>query len=167
VNLRCRRVKLKNPSGWKSVCREIRVECAPAEAFKAIQRIGGRTGWYYANRLWRLRGFLDRLVGGVGLDRGRSHPEQLHDGDIVDFWRVELIVPGQMLLLLAEMKLPGSAWLRFDVEPYESGSLIRQTGLFEPAGFWGLLYWYALYPVHGVLFSGMLRNIARTACGHR
>lgn len=87
---------------------------------------------------------------------------KLQNGDKVDFWRVELIVPDQVLLLAAEMKLPGSAWLRFDVERHQSGSLIRQTALFEPAGLWGLVYWYSLYPVHQFLFSGMLRNIART-----
>lgn len=163
MDLRCRRVKLKNPNGWESVCWEIRVDCPPSAAFNAIQRIGGKTGWYYANWLWRLRGLLDRLVGGVGLDRGRSDPVKLQNGDKVDFWRVELIVPDQVLLLAAEMKLPGSAWLRFDVERDQSGSLIRQTALFEPAGLWGLAYWYSLYPVHQFLFSGMLRNIARTA----
>lgn len=139
---------------------------APAEAaFGPIQRIGGATGWYYADWLWKLRGFIDKLLGGVGSDRGRRHPVQLHVGDTLDWWRVEAIEPPKTLVLIAEMKLPGRAWLRFDVEPEEdgNGSTIRQTAIFDPQGVAGLVYWYALYPLHELIFAGMCRNIARAS----
>ncbi len=137
----------------------------PAVAFLPIQRIGGRTGWYYANGLWKLRGIIDKLVGGVGSDRGRRHPEQLYVGDTLDWWRVEAIEPGKCLVLIAEMKLPGRAWLRFDLEPDEEGAgcTLRQTAIFDPHGVAGLAYWYALYPLHEFIFAGMCRNIAKAA----
>ena len=140
--------------------RTVRVSSTPAEAFRPIQRIGGLTGWYKWNSLWRLRGFLDLLVGGVGLRRGRAHAERLRVGDTVDFWRVEGLEPGRFLRLAAEMKLPGRAWLEFEVTEDGTGSLIRQTAVFDPVGFWGQAYWYLLYPFHQVLFPGMLRRIA-------
>ena len=133
----------------------------PSEAFKPIRRIGGETGWYYANWLWRLRGFLDLLVGGAGMRRGRRDPERLAPGDTVDFWRVEAIEPDRLLRLSAEMKLPGRAWLQFEVEGDESGATIRQTSIFDPIGLIGLLYWYLLYPLHARVFAGMLRGIVR------
>ena len=132
------------------------------QAFAPIARIGGTTGWYYANALWRLRGFADLMLGGVGVRRGRRHPERLVAGDALHFWRVEEIVPDRLLRLHAEMKLPGRAWLQFEV----SGAgpvVIRQTATFDPIGLFGLLYWYALYPVHALMFAGMLRAIARSA----
>ncbi|HSL71906.1 MAG TPA: SDR family oxidoreductase, partial [Longimicrobiales bacterium] len=128
---------------------------SPASAFRAIERIGGTAGWYYGDRLWRLRGFLDLLVGGAGLRRGRRHPQRLHAGDALDFWRVEAIEPGRLLRLRAEMKLPGRAWLQFEVSGDGSRSVIQQTAIFEPRGLAGLLYWYALYPVHNLIFGGM------------
>jgi uncharacterized protein YbjT (DUF2867 family) len=135
------------------------VDLPPAAAFRPIRRIGGSTGWYFANFLWRLRGFLDLLVGGVGLRRGRRDPEHLHVGDTVDFWRVEALEPDRRLQLAAEMKLPGRAWLVFEVEGDSSGSVIGQTAIFDPAGLLGLFYWYALYLVHRWVFAGMLRGI--------
>ncbi len=132
-------------------------------AFAPIERIGGNTGWYFGNLLWRVRGWLDLLVGGAGLRRGRRDPGVLHPGDTVDFWRVEAIEPGRMLRLAAEMKLPGRAWLQFEVEPRAAGSVIRQTAIFDPAGLAGLIYWYVLYPLHQLVFAGMLRGIARAA----
>lgn len=143
--------------------RSTEVATEPAQAFAPIQRIGGRTGWYYANWLWRLRGFLDLLAGGVGVRRGRRHAEQLHVGDTIDWWRVEAFEPGKRLRLFAEMKLPGRAWLEFDVEPAARGTRIRQTAIFDPVGLSGLLYWYAVYPLHAMVFAGMLRRIARAA----
>jgi uncharacterized protein YbjT (DUF2867 family) len=143
--------------------RVIEVECRPARAFGPIERIGGATGWYYGNLLWRLRGWLDLLVGGAGLRRGRRDKRSLRPGDTLDFWRVEAIEPGRLLRLAAEMKLPGRAWLQFEVEGTGTGSRIRQTALFDPAGLSGLLYWYALYPLHQLVFSGMLGGIAREA----
>jgi uncharacterized protein YbjT (DUF2867 family) len=143
--------------------RSARVPVHPERAFAPIQRIGGETRWYYGGWLWRLRGLLDLLVGGAGLKRGRRDPEHLLPGDTVDFWRVEDIEPDRMLRLYAEMKLPGRAWLQFDVEPDGEGSVIRQTSIFDPVGLPGLLYWYGLYPMHALVFAGMLRGIARAA----
>ena len=143
--------------------RTVVVPLPPEAAFAPIQRIGGGTGWYYAKWLWRLRGFLDLLVGGVGVRRGRRDPLQLGVGDALDFWRVEQIEPGRLLRLKAEMKLPGRAWLEFEVTGDQDQSTIRQTALFDPVGLTGLLYWYAVYPLHQFVFAGMLRNIARAA----
>jgi len=139
------------------------VQQPPALVFRAIRTIGGATGWYYANWLWRLRGFLDLLVGGVGLRRGRRHPAWLVPGDTVDFWRVEAFEPDRRLRLIAEMKLPGRAWLEFEVEGNATTSQIRQTAIFDPLGLWGWLYWYALYPLHSLIFAGMLRHMARAS----
>jgi hypothetical protein len=125
--------------------------------------IGGGHGWYYATWLWRLRGAIDLLVGGVGMRRGRRDPKALAVGDTLDFWRVEAYEPGRRVRLAAEMKLPGRAWLEFDVVPAEGGADIRQTAVFEPIGLSGVLYWYALLPVHTVMFGRMLREIARRA----
>jgi len=141
----------------------VRVPCAPEAAFEPIERIGGATGWYFGDWLWRLRGFMDLLAGGPGLRRGRRDPRRLTAGDTVDFWRVEEIAPGRLLRLAAEMKLPGRAWLQFEVEGDARGSTIRQTALFDPVGLSGLLYWYGLYPVHQIVFRAMLRGIARAA----
>ncbi len=143
--------------------RTTRIAAPPALAFEPIQRIGGQTGWYAWNGLWRLRGFLDLLVGGVGMRRGRRDPETLRVGDPVDFWRVEAFEPDRHLRLAAEMKLPGRAWLEFEVSGDDSSSTIRQTALFDPVGLPGRLYWYALYPFHQWVFAGMLRGIATAA----
>jgi uncharacterized protein YbjT (DUF2867 family) len=140
--------------------RRVYVNVPPALAFEPVRRIGGSTGWYYANWLWRLRGWLDLLVGGVGM---RRSPEKLQTGDVVDCWRVEALEPDRRLRLVAEMKLPGRAWLEFEVVACENGSEIRQTASFDPAGFFGLAYWYAVYPLHELVFGGMLRQIARAA----
>jgi hypothetical protein len=136
-------------------------EATPAAAFAAIQRIGGETGWYYGDWLWRMRGFLDLLVGGVGVRRGRRDPVNIRVGDALDFWRVESFEPGRLLRLRAEMKVPGRAWLEFEVTENEAGSRIRQTAIFDPVGLFGLAYWYALYPLHQLVFAGMLRNVVR------
>ena len=139
------------------------VPSSPDHAFRPIARIGGKTGWYWGNRLWRLRGVADWLVGGPGLRGGRRDPEVLAPGDTVDFWRVEAFEPNHLLRLAAEMRLPGRAWLQFEVTPDAGGSLIRQTALFDPVGLTGLLYWYTLWTVHQLVFAGMLRSIARAA----
>jgi uncharacterized protein YbjT (DUF2867 family) len=145
--------------------RSVKVPQAPREAFTPVRRIGGRTGWYYGNWLWRLRGFLDLLVGGVGVRRGRRDPENLVPGDALDFWRVEAIEPDALLRLSAEMKVPGRAWLQFEVEPDGESSIVRQTALFDPHGLFGLAYWYALYPLHQLVFAGMLRGIVKAMPG--
>lgn len=137
---------------------------APAAAFAPIRRIGGVNGWYYGDWLWRLRGLVDRLLGGVGMNRGRRDSEHLAEGDVLDCWRVETYEPDVRLRLAAEMKVPGRAWLQFDVAPCSGkGSTVRQTAVFDAAGLLGRCYWHALYPVHVVLFRGLLRSIARRA----
>jgi uncharacterized protein YbjT (DUF2867 family) len=141
------------------------VSARSREAFHPIQRIGEYAGWYYASWLWRLRGFIDTLAGGVGSRRGRRSPDRLVPGDTVDFWRVEAIVTNELLRLRAEMKLPGRAWLQFEVVDGESGSTIRQTAIFDPVGVLGLLYWYGLYPLHKLVFAGMLRGIVSSIEG--
>jgi uncharacterized protein YbjT (DUF2867 family) len=143
--------------------RTAEVGVPPHLAFRPIRRIGGFNGWYFANFLWQIRGFLDLLVGGVGLRRGRRDPEALTVGETLDFWRVQTFEPDQRLRLQAEMKLPGRAWLEFEVVGNSRGSTIRQTAIFDPRGLSGLLYWYALYPVHQWIFKGMLRRIAAAA----
>jgi len=127
-------------------------------SIERVWSIGGKTGWYYGNWLWKLRGFLDRLAGGVGLRRGRTHEHQLSVGDAVDFWRVLYADKEEgRLLLFAEMKLPGEAWLEFKVV---SGTL-WQTATFRPKGLLGRIYWYAVYPFHGLIFNGMLNKLTR------
>jgi hypothetical protein len=146
--------------------RSVRVAAPPPAAFAPIQRIGGATGWYYGNWLWRFRGWLDLLAGGVGMRRGRRDSEQLKAGDALDCWRVEAFEAGRTLRLAAEMKLPGRAWLEFEVTAEAEGSLIRQTAVFDPVGLAGLLYWYLVYPLHQLVFGGMLRGIARAVEDH-
>jgi hypothetical protein len=136
---------------------------SPEQAFRPILRIGGTQGWYFAGPLWRIRGWLDTLVGGPGLRRGRLHPEQLAVGDHLDWWRVAVLESNHRLLLKAEMRVPGEATLEFVVEPHEHGSRITQTARFHPSNVWGVLYWWAMLPFHGWLFPGMLRQIIRRA----
>jgi uncharacterized protein YbjT (DUF2867 family) len=147
--------------------RKREVDVSPEEAFAPIRRIGGETGWYAYDWLWRLRGFLDLCVGGVGVRRGRPSTADLHVGDALDFWRVEAYEPGRLLRLSAEMKLPGRAWLEFEVEPRAGGATIRQNAIFDPVGLGGLVYWYLLYPLHRMVFSAMIENIARIAQGRK
>jgi hypothetical protein len=140
--------------------RTIHVNASPQDAFAAIRRIGGANGWYYANWLWQLRGLMDRMVGGVGLRRGRRDPDTLCVGDAVDFWRVEAIEPDHFLRLAAEMKLPGRASLEFEVTGDSTKSVIRQTATFDPKGLLGRTYWYSVLPFHNFVFRGMLQGIA-------
>ena len=139
------------------------VMASPATTLRAVSRIGGERGWPSLNWTWRLRGAMDRLVGGVGFRRGRRHAEELRVGDALDFWRVEAVEP-ELLRLRAEMKVPGLAWLQFRVEPTEDGNTtLIQTAFFAPKGLFGFLYWYALYPIHGLVFSRLIRNLAQQA----
>ena len=129
------------------------------DALNKIWAIGGTTGWYYGNWLWNTRGILDKMVGGVGLRRGRKSPTKISAGDSLDFWRVLLANKEQKrLLLYAEMKLPGEAWLEFKIC---KDNILEQTATFRPLGIWGRLYWYSVLPFHGFIFKGMIRNIAR------
>lgn len=159
--------------GWAGVrfgtrlvdSRVAQVNVSREQAFAPIRRVGGTTGWYYGNWLWHLRGFLDLLAGGVGMRRGRRDPDAVWVGDVLDFWRVEAFDPNRRLRLVAEMKLPGRAWLEFEVEGDDTTSRIRQTAIFDPLGLSGLVYWYLLYPLHRLVFAGMLRGIV-AACYH-
>lgn len=140
------------------------VNLPAAQVFDATTRIGGDYGWPYADFLWELRGHLDRVVGGVGMRRGRRSHSQLRVGDPVDFWRVDELVPNRLLRLHAEMKVPGKAWLQWEVrEQNESSCTIEQTTFFEPKGVFGQLYWYSLFPLHKLIFSGMINQIVSRA----
>ncbi|MEQ1947018.1 MAG: SDR family oxidoreductase [Bryobacteraceae bacterium] len=143
--------------------RTIQIPLPPELAFVPIQRIGGTQGWYFSNSLWRIRGLIDMLMGGVGMRRGRPNPETPLVGGTLDFWRVEAYEPGHRLLLRAEMKVPGHAWLEFVASPTEGGTELQQTAHFAPVGPLGRLYWYMLWPVHVVMFTGMLRRIKEDA----
>jgi uncharacterized protein YbjT (DUF2867 family) len=139
------------------------VAVSPERAFAAIERIGGRNGWYAANWLWTLRGWLDRLIGGPGMARGRRDPERLVTGETLDCWQVEICEPPRRLRLAAEMKLPGRGWLEFEVVPRDGDVTIHQTAVFDPRGLGGLAYWYAIWPLHELVFRRMLAGIARHA----
>lgn len=156
-------VRLDNREGMILERREMRVAASPERLFATLSRLGGRTGWLYLNWAWRLRGAVDRLVGGVGMRRGRRDAEELRPGDALDFWRVEASEPPMILRLRAEMKVPGRAWLQFEVRTAGGSSVLAQTAFFAPKGLAGLLYWYALYPLHALIFSGLARRLAERA----
>ncbi|WP_224277258.1 SDR family oxidoreductase [Streptomyces sp. LS1784] len=144
--------------------RERTVTASPAAVWRVIESIGGDNGWYSFPLAWTLRGWLDRLVGGVGLRRGRRDPTRLRVGDSLDFWRVEEIEPGRLLRLRAEMRLPGLAWLELSVTPDgDHGTQYRQRALFHPHGLAGHAYWRAVAPFHTAVFAGMARNITERA----
>jgi hypothetical protein len=127
-----------------------------------VWRIGGNQGWYYGNWLWKMRGVIDKLVGGVGLRRGRRSPTELNTGDALDFWRVILADrENGRLLLFAEMKVPGEAWLEFKIMPNDGALSLRQTATFRPHGVWGRLYWYSVLPFHYFIFNGMIDGLVR------
>jgi len=137
---------------------------SPNAIYRTFTGLGGKRGWLHANYIWIARGIIDRLVRGPGFRRGRRHPVELRVGDAVDFWRVEAIEPDHLLRLRAEMKVPGLAWLQFDVTPHSSGkNLVTQTAFFEPKGLPGLMYWYLLYPIHGWMFSMLIRGVVERA----
>jgi uncharacterized protein YbjT (DUF2867 family) len=164
----------QGPLGWSGIgfgrrqvsSRAIGLSRPPEHAFEPVRRIGGRTGWYAANWFWMARGLLDTLRGGVGLRRGRRDRLDLRVGDTVDFWRVERFESNRLLRLAAEMKIPGRLWLQFEVDPdRDGGSQIRQTTVFDPAGYVGLAYWYLFCPVHEMVFASMFRGVVRAAAG--
>ena len=139
--------------------KKLKVE-RPQHVLNNIWSIGGATGWYYGNWLWKIRGFLDKLNGGPGLRRGRTNADKIFPGDALDFWRVLLAdKTGRRLLLFAEMKLPGEAWLEFKID---QDNILHQTATFRPKGLRGRLYWYSILPFHWFIFGGMIRNIAKT-----
>ncbi len=138
------------------------VAASPGSLWRVIEGIGGQRGWYSWPLAWRIRGGVDRLIGGMGLRRGRRDPEHLHVGDALDFWRVEECDAGTFLRLRAEMRLPGLAWLELGVSTGPTTTYI-QRAVFRPRGLLGHLYWWAVAPFHGVVFGGMARNIAGAA----
>ena len=139
------------------------IEAATEDVWQAISQIGGKKGWYFGNYLWRLRGIMDRLAGGVGLRRGRRHPSEIGVGDALDFWRVLEVEPNHRLLLVAEMKTPGEALLEFQITPQASGQVkLQMLSRFLPKGLLGILYWYGLYPFHQWIFYGMIKAIAKS-----
>jgi hypothetical protein len=144
--------------------REYATKASQESLFRVFAELGGERGWLYANHLWGLRGILDRVIGGVGLRRGRRSPTNLRVGDALDFWRVEAYEPHHLLRLRAEMRLPGAAWLQFEALPNGVGaSTLRQTAFFDPRGLFGYLYWYTLSPLHAMLFGTMAKRIAEEA----
>jgi uncharacterized protein YbjT (DUF2867 family) len=141
--------------------RQIPIDASPNAIFRAFIGLGGTRGWLYMNWAWRIRGALDRICGGVGLRRGRRDADSIRVGEALDFWRVEAVEPDHLMRLRAEMKVPGKAWLQFEVlaQDNDTRPLLVQTAFFAPKGLLGLLYWYALYPIHRLIFAGMIRQL--------
>lgn len=157
-------VKLTSAEGMIIEKRKIQARSDPQTAYMVILAFGGQEGWFYADYLWRLRGLLDWLFGGVGLKRNRRCPTKLRIGDTLGFWRVEDLRPDRLLRLRSEMKMRSRGWLQFEIEPIDTCTvMITQTAFFEPKGLPGIMYWYVLYPVHKLIFKGMLRTLASHA----
>jgi hypothetical protein len=161
-------VVLSTLEGLNLEHRQLQVSASEEVVYTTFAGLGGERGWLYMNWVWHLRGFIDRLVGGVGMRRGRRDADCLRVGEALDFWRVEAVEPDHLIRLRAEMKVPGRAWLQFHVHPQPGGSsLLSQTAYFAPKGLWGLVYWYGLYPIHKIIFAGMIRKIAERAVAAR
>ena len=144
--------------------RQVKVDAPPSAVFRSFSGLGGDRGWPPYNVLWQLRGALDRLAGGVGMRRGRRHPDQLRQGEALDFWRVELVESDRLLRLRAEMKVPGQAWLQFEAKTLENDrTQLIQTAYFAPKGLFGLLYWYGLNPLRSLILSGLIRELKEMA----
>jgi uncharacterized protein YbjT (DUF2867 family) len=155
-----RPVILTTQEGMTMEKRQIEVHASAEKVYNTFIQLGGDRGWLYFDWAWRLRGALDRLVGGVGLRRGRRDPKKVRLGDAIDFWRVEAVEPAKLIRLRAEMKLPGLAWLQFEAQPMENDlTQLIQTAYFAPKGLFGFLYWYILYPFHSLIFSGLIRQL--------
>jgi uncharacterized protein YbjT (DUF2867 family) len=153
-----------NAEGMITETRELKVNAQPHVVYQIFTGLGGENGWLFADTLWHLRGLMDRWVGGVGLRRGRKHPKNLNVGDTLDFYRVEVLEINKMMRLRAEMKLPGKAWMQFNVNQLdENTSQLTMTAYFAPKGLLGHLYWYVLYPIHSIVFSGLIRGLASEA----
>ncbi len=144
--------------------RTMAVDTAPAAVFRAYSGVGGGRGWLFMDWAWAFRGWIDKAVGGVGIRRGRRHPDEIRPGESLDFWRVEAVEKDRLLRLRAEMKVPGKAWLEFESSKEKDGkTLLTETAYFAPRGLWGFLYWYAMWPFHAFLFDGLIRRIAARA----
>ncbi len=171
-------VHLAHEQGMLIERRRLSVDASPESVFRVFSGIGGERGWPAYTTLWRLRGALDRLIGGVGMRRGRRDPDEIRQGDALDFWRVETVEPGRLMRLRAEMKLPGEAWLQFEARPTEgvsgemasdevngdnAGTELIQTAYFASRGLLGQIYWYGLYPAHSLIFGQMVKRIGYQA----
>ena len=159
-----RPVTLTTTEGMMLERRRLVLDLPPGPVFRAYSGLGGERGWLYLNWTWQVRGWMDKLIGGVGLRRGRRDPDDIRVGEALDFWRVESIEPDRLIRLRAEMKVPGKAWLEFQSIPQPDGkTLLTQTAYFAPRGLAGFLYWYVLYPIHSFIFSGLIRKVAKRA----
>ena len=157
-------VQLTQQQGMLLERRQMMADAPPAAVFRSFCGLGGDRGWPPYNWLWQLRGTMDRLLGGVGMRRGRRHPDELRQGEALDFWRVEVVEPDHLLRLHAEMKMPGQGWLQFEAFDRDDGRTdLVQTAYFASKGLAGVLYWYSLYPIHGLIFSKMIDVIAQKA----
>lgn len=152
--------ELQPPPRYQT-CYSLKTEKEAASLFRSLCHIGGRQGWFENNWLWRLRGMVDRLLGGVGSSRGRRSYRGLKVNDVIDFWRIEDFREGQRLLLRAEMKLPGKAWLEFNIQPVPDGRKLSVTAYYDAQGFWGVIYWYACLPFHYVIFKELIAAIEK------
>jgi uncharacterized protein YbjT (DUF2867 family)/ligand-binding SRPBCC domain-containing protein len=152
-------------ASWKVDRREVVVDVPPSQAFAPVRRIGGASGWYFGNHIWKIRGWLDQLFGGASMNRGRRDQDCCIVGDVIDGWTVVAYEPDRVMRLAADMKLPGRGWLEFEVAPVDGGrrSRIRQTATFDPRGVLGRFYWNAIIPIHALMFGGLLRQIALRA----
>jgi len=154
--------RIKNLSEVEGVINQsysIKINSPKERIFSVIKSIGGENGYYYANILWKMRALIDKLIGGIGM-RSRRHPKELHTSETLDFWRVENIIENKLLLLRAEMKLPGYGWLKFEISPENK---LNITAYFKPKGLFGYLYWYSLYPIHNFVFEGLIKKIKRNS----
>jgi hypothetical protein len=147
--------------------RAIAVDATPAATFAELERLGGANGWPFANALWQVRGRIDGLVGGPGMRGGAASEGGLDEGQALDFWRVERVERPSLLRLRAEMRLPGRAWLEFEIEPHGPSSRLIQTARFAPDGIAGRVYWYGLLPIHAAIFRGLIRRLALRAARPR
>jgi uncharacterized protein YbjT (DUF2867 family) len=156
--------KFKVEEGMMFERRSLPLNLAPNAVFRAYTGIGGARGWLYMDWAWALRGWADKALGGVGIRRGRRNPDEILSGESLDFWRVEAVEKDRLMRLRAEMKIPGKAWLQFESIPQKDGkTLLTETAYFAPRGFWGFVYWYAMWPFHAFLFNGLIRRLASRA----
>jgi hypothetical protein len=153
----------KIESGVMMERRTLLLDLPPHAVYRAYSGIGGSRGWLYMDWAWALRGWFDKAIGGVGIRRGRRNPDELLPGESLDFWRVDAVEPDRLLRLRAEMRVPGKAWLQFESTAQDGKTLLTETAYYEPKGFWGFLYWYAMWPFHAFLFDGLIRRLAARA----
>jgi len=155
--------KLSVEEGMFIETRQRLLDLSPDYVFRSYAGIGGERGWLYMDWAWGIRGWLDKAVGGVGLRRGRRHPDEIRAGESLDFWRVEAVEKDRLLRLRAEMRLPGKAWLQFESQPQDGQTLLTVTAFFAPHGLFGFLYWYAMWPFHKFIFDGLANRVASRA----